>query len=150
LTCQRAGKKTALVDLSVFGQAELVDYPTFLMAIISELLDKLGLDLIPHPEVRTQPGITRFMQRAVLQAVTDPLVLAFDEVDRVLGQPYQTDFFSMLRHWHERRTDIPVTAWARTELALVISTETYFSRFAQIWRYIPDCAKLWACMKYPT
>src|SRR5574341_2385395 len=24
------------------------------------------------------------------------------------------------------------------------------SRFAQIWRYIPDCAKLWACMKYPT
>jgi hypothetical protein len=26
----------------------------------------------------------------------------------------------------------------------------YDSRFAQIWRYIPDGAMLWACMKYPT
>jgi hypothetical protein len=51
--------------------------------------------------------------------------VAFDEADKLLGRDYQTNFFSMLRYWHERRTDTPPTAWARAALALVISTEPY-------------------------
>lgn len=57
--------------------------------------------------------------------INEPIVIAFDEVDRVLGRAYQTDFTSLLRVWHERRTARPPTAWARTGLAIVTSTEPY-------------------------
>ena len=53
-----------------------------------------------------------------------PLTLAFDEVDRVLGRSYQSDFFSMLRLWHNRRAE-PLSAWEDVDLALVIATEPY-------------------------
>ncbi len=122
--CHREGKKIALIDMSLCANSDLADYVTFLNWIVADLLDKLELE-IDAPEIRTQAGLTRFIQRQLLKAVTDPLVLAFDEVDRVLGQGYQSDFFSMLRYWHERRTDTPSTNWARTEMILVISTETY-------------------------
>ncbi len=122
--CHQAGKKTVLVDLSLFANTELVEYNIFLTAIAADMLDKLELDL-PAPAIRTQAEMTRFLQRTLLKALTDPLVLAFDEVDRIIGRAYQSDFFSMLRYWHERRTDIPPTDWVRTEMILVISTEAY-------------------------
>jgi AAA-like domain/TIR domain len=123
--CRRAGKKTALIDLSLFSDQDLADYPTFLTFLASEVLDRLEPDATVRPDVRGQPDMTRFVERKVLQAVPDHVVLAFDEVDRVLGKPYQSGFFSMLRYWHERRTDGSLTAFARLELGLVISTEPY-------------------------
>lgn len=123
--CRRAGKMIVLIDLSLFSDQDLADYPTFLSLLASELLDRLDLDAPARPNVRGQPDMTRFVERKILQAVPDNVVLAFDEVDRVLGKPYQSGFFSMLRHWHERRTDGAGTAFARLELALVISTEPY-------------------------
>jgi hypothetical protein len=47
-----------------------------------------------------------------------------DEVDRLLGRPYQMDFFSMLRHWHNERAQ-PLSAWENVDLAMVIATEPY-------------------------
>jgi hypothetical protein len=67
--------------------------------------------------------MTRFVRDQILRKVPDNLVLAFDEVERVLGQPYQSDFFAMLRNWHGRRRRLKHPEWARLELALVISTE---------------------------
>lgn len=65
------------------------------------------------------------LEYTLLPAVPSQVVVAFDEADKLLGRHYQTDFFSMLRYWHERRTDTPPTAWERLSLALVISTEPY-------------------------
>ncbi len=65
-----------------------------------------------------------FVERKVLPAVGGPVVFAFDEVDRLLGQPYQADFFAMLRLWHNNRS--PLTPeWEDVDLALAISTEPY-------------------------
>ena len=121
--CRREGKKTALIDLSIFDDASLADYPVFLTALADELLDRFGLD--GPSAIISQPAMNRFVRDRVLKAVPDNLVIALDEVDRILGRPYQADFFSMLRSWNEGRTDDGQPAWARLELALVISTEPY-------------------------
>jgi hypothetical protein len=42
----------------------------------------------------------------------------------LLGRAYQSDFFSMLRSWHNQRADL-ASNWAKLGLALVISTEPY-------------------------
>jgi hypothetical protein len=104
---------------------DLADYPTFLSNLAADVLDKLGIETQSPPVLKSQPDFSRFIQKQVLGVVQKPVVLAFDEVDRILGQDYQSSFFSLLRYWHERRTDPTQTAWARLELALIISTEPY-------------------------
>src|SRR5262249_2494546 len=72
-----------------------------------------------------QIEMTDFVRDKLLGEIRDNVVLALDEVDRVFRQPYQSDFFGMLRSWHELRGDPTQPEWARLELALVISTEPY-------------------------
>ena len=122
--CRRVGKKTALIDLSLFAYPELADYPTFLTALAKILLRRLRLGNQP-PTIAGQSDMSDFVQNLVLGAVPDNIVIAFDEVDRVLGLPYQSDFFAMLRYWCNQRADTQQPEWARLELALVISTEPY-------------------------
>ena len=63
------------------------------------------------------------MERRVLGAISGEVAIVFDEVDRILGRPYQRDFFAMLRGWHNRRSSHP--SWEQLNLTLVISTEPY-------------------------
>ena len=122
--CRCAGKKTALIDLSLFAYPDLADYPTFLTALAKILLRRLRLGNQP-PTIAGQNDMSDFVQDLVLGAVPDNIVIAFDEADRVLGQPYQSDFFTMLRYWYNQRADTQQPEWARLELAPVISTEPY-------------------------
>ena len=62
------------------------------------------------------------VETRVLDRVNGPVLFAFDEVDRVLGRPWQKDFFAMLRLWHNKRWE---EAWGQVDLALVIATEPY-------------------------
>ena len=127
LRCQQSGKRTALVDISLFSDFDLADYPRFLTCLAVDLQEKLGLREGERPRIESQPELTYFIEQKVLGALESPVVIAFDEVDRILGQSYQVSFFSMLRYWHERRTD-PVQeerGWRHFELALTISTEPY-------------------------
>ena len=59
----------------------------------------------------------------MLKEIDEPLVLAMDEVDRVLDTPFRSDFFGMLRSWHNKRAMSKV--WRQFSQVLVISTEPY-------------------------
>jgi hypothetical protein len=121
--CRRAGKKTALIDMSIFDTEDLCNYPRFLATLGAEFLDRFRLE--GTPAISSSGQMTRFVRDEILGKVPGNVVLAFDEMERVLGQPYQSDFFAMLRHWHERRCDPSHPEWAPLELGLVISTEPY-------------------------
>lgn len=64
---------------------------------------------------------TYFMQDLLTEMKT-PLVLAMDEVDRLFAADYRSDFFGMLRYWHNNRTN---PLWERLDLILITSTEPY-------------------------
>ncbi|MGH9833402.1 MAG: AAA-like domain-containing protein [Blastocatellia bacterium] len=124
--CEQAGKRFALLDLLEFADEEMADYPAFLTLLAQELWERLGQSpQAAPPRIGSQRDLTKYLERSLLAAIPDPVVIAFDEVDRVLGRAYQTNFASMLRVWHERRTARPPTAWASTGLAVVTSTEPY-------------------------
>ncbi len=124
--CQQAGKQTALLYLSDFEESELADYPTFLTQLAQALWQALGEPpQAAPPSLRSQRELTKYLERSLLAAFDEPVVFAFDEIDRVMGRAWQSDFTTMLRNWHERRSSNPPTVWARLGMVLVTSTEPY-------------------------
>ena len=117
-------KRFALVDFQSFTDAELADYTTLLTRLGEQILRGFRLDASQVPKIDTQAKLSNFIEDEIFPQVAPPLTLAFDEVDRVLGRPYQCDFFSMLRLWHNRRAE-PLSPWEQVDLALVIATEPY-------------------------
>ena len=122
-----AGKQVVFLDFQLFDQAALQDADQFYRQFCYCLADELDLeDAVEHywarPLGNTQ-RCTRYVERHVLKQVTEPIVLAMDEVERMFDTPFRNDFFSMLRSWHNQRAMKPL--WKRLDLALVTSTEPY-------------------------
>jgi hypothetical protein len=63
------------------------------------------------------------MEDYILPESDAPIVLALDEVDRLLQTPFHSDFFALLRSWHNSRA--LDEQWDRLNLVMVISTEPY-------------------------
>ena len=68
---------------------------------------------------------TNYLQRYLLKEISNDsqILLAMDEVERMFASPFRSDFFSMLRSWHNNRAR--GGEWPRLNLALVTSTEPY-------------------------
>jgi len=67
---------------------------------------------------------TRYFQKYLLSQIDRPIALGLDEVDRIFQHPViATDFFGLLRAWHERGKNDP--AWKRVRLAIAHSKEVY-------------------------
>jgi len=67
---------------------------------------------------------TNYFQRYLLPELKHPVVLCLDEVDQVFEYPtIATDFFGMLRAWHEDAKIKPI--WKNLRLVIVHSKEVY-------------------------
>ncbi len=66
---------------------------------------------------------TDYVRDQIIGRLKSPLVLAMDEVERMFDTSYRSDFFGMLRAWHNKRANDIV--WKKLDLALVTSTEPY-------------------------
>lgn len=124
--CRVRGKKTVFLDFaSLFSNEEMSDYLTFLTILAKEIWDQLGqLPRSLPPTISRQNELSKYVERSLIETMDGNLVLAFDEMDRILGQSYQPDFFSMLRFWHNQRADSS-SPWQKVGLAISISTEPY-------------------------
>ena len=61
----------------------------------------------------------------LLAQVDGHVCWAIDEADRVFGRPYASDFFGLLRSWHNRRALDPGGPWAKLTLMLAYATEAH-------------------------
>lgn len=116
----------AFIDFHRFQNKQLVDMKSFLVMLckmvsnrfnISESVDQYwsngGSDL---------DNCSNFIQ-SILSQLSGSVIIAMDEVDRVLGRPWQDDFFGMLRTWHEEAAFDP--DFRRLRLFLSSSTEPH-------------------------
>ncbi len=121
------GKRVAFLDFQLFDQAALGDADRFFYQFCVWLTDLLEMEDCVDDYWRQPLGnsqrCTRYVGRHLLKSLGLPLVLAMDEVERVFDTEFRSDFFSMLRSWHNNRANMP--AWKQLDLVLVTSTEPY-------------------------
>jgi hypothetical protein len=123
-----AGKVVAFLDFQLLDYDTLESPEVFFRNLCHWLTDELDLpdevDRFWEKRLGHVQLCTNYIRRHVLHHVDGSLVLAIDEADRMFGCPFRSDFFGMLRSWHNGRR--PGKPFKRLDLALVISTEPHF------------------------
>ncbi|TVQ26553.1 MAG: TIR domain-containing protein, partial [Leptolyngbya sp. DLM2.Bin15] len=125
---QKAGKQVAFIDFQFVEQEILRDANAFFQQFCLLVTDELDLEdevlaYWDRPKEGNLQRCTRYMRKHILGQLDGPLMLAMDEVERIFVADFRTDFFSMLRGWHNKRAMNPL--WQRLDLALITSTEPY-------------------------
>ncbi|QUY43881.1 AAA-like domain-containing protein [Acaryochloris marina] len=122
-----ADKVVAFLDFQLFDQTNFASADGFFKGFCSALTDELELEdrVADYWNEALSPGrcCTRYLAKYLLKELDTAVVIAMDEVDAIFGTEFRSDFFGMLRSWHNNRARKKV--WKKLDLALVTSTEPY-------------------------
>ena len=120
-------KQVVFLDFQLFDESTLRDADKFFKLFCSWLTDELDMedrvDEYWSRPLGNSQLCTRYLERYLLKELGKPLVLAMDEVESVYEAPFRSDFFSMLRSWHNERAY--KSSWKNLDMVLVTSTEPY-------------------------
>ena len=122
------GAKIVTLDLQRIDSDRLTAPDLFLRDLAEFIVRKLRLDVAEvesfwQGSLGPQDKLTSLMEDYILLEVDSPIILALDEVDRLLNVPFHSDFFALLRSWHNSRALDEM--WDNLNLVMVISTEPY-------------------------
>jgi serine/threonine protein kinase len=122
------GAKIVNLDLQRIDSDRMADPDLFLRDFADFIVRKLRLDLKEvenfwQGSLGSQEKLTSLMEDYVLLEADGPIILALDEVDRLLSVPFHSDFFALLRSWHNSRA--LDESWDNLNIVMVISTEPY-------------------------
>jgi len=70
-----------------------------------------------------QDKLTKVIEDHLISNSDRQIVLAIDEADRLLSAPFSSDFFSLIRSWHNNRA--LDEQWNKLNVVMVIATEPY-------------------------
>lgn len=122
------GMKSAFIDFQLIEKATIERADTFYRQFCGMLAWEFGLEDRTKDVWRNALGhvqnSTNYLEGYILDQIPNtPILLAMDEVERMFSSPFRSDFFSMLRVWHNNRAR--GGDWSRLNLVLVTSTEPY-------------------------
>ncbi|PSB15549.1 CHAT domain-containing protein [Phormidesmis priestleyi ULC007] len=122
------GTQTASLNFQLVDRDSLRNLDLFLQWFCNSIAGELNLDdrLADYWKGTISPKnkSTNYFQRYLLPELQRPIVLCLDEVDQVFEYPtIATDFFGMLRAWHEDAKIKPI--WKNLRLVIVHSKEVY-------------------------
>jgi len=127
VAAEKVGKATVLVDFQQCDRAILGNEDDFYRWFCGQLAQELVLEdnLETHWQKYRKGGnnscCTQYLKRQILTQVSQPLVIALDEVEMLLDSPFRSQFFGLVRSWHNRRALDPDLR--RVDWVLVSSTE---------------------------
>lgn len=125
---KQQGYRTVSLNLEQVDQAILNDLKQFLRWLCAnaarQLQLKPQLDEYWDEDLGLKISCTAYIQDYLLETITTPLVLAFDEVNQIFEHPQVAkDFLPLLRSWYEEAKTLPI--WQKLRLIVVHSTEIY-------------------------
>jgi hypothetical protein len=124
----RSNTKIVNLDMQGVDHDHLATPDIFLRYLAGVIVRKLRLDSSEIEQVwydssGPQDKFTRLMEDHVLPSSETTIILALDEVDRLLETPFYSDFFALVRSWHNNRA--LDEQWQKLNIVMVISTEPY-------------------------
>ncbi len=124
-----AGKRVAYLSLQEFDTPTLSDADLFFQRFCIALSDQLELanyvESYWQKPVGSSQRCGQYMSGHILRGLDAPLVLGLDEVETLFELPFGTDFFGMLRSWHNNRALPTTPVWKKLSIVLVTSTEPF-------------------------
>jgi hypothetical protein len=126
---QQYAAKVIRFDFQSIDRDHLASLDSVLYQLAHSIVSDLGLDTDNVKQIwkdnilAPTRKIYGLLDKNVLPAFDVPIILALDEVDRLLLNDFREDFFAMLRAWHN--SGASVDHWRKLNLILVISTEPY-------------------------
>jgi hypothetical protein len=126
---RQQGDKAVSTDFQKFNAVNFTSVHRFYQTLAESLVEQLDLDVSPVSfwDERRGPNanLERFLRREVLAKITTPLVWGLDEVDRLFGMPFSSEFFGLMRSWHNERALDPYGPWAKLTMAIAYATEAH-------------------------
>ena len=125
---RQEGARTVLINIQEADTAILEDLGLFLRWFCRNVAQQLNLenklDDYWDEEIGNKVSCKIYFREYLLAQLSDPIVLALDEVDQLFDHPLLVqEFLPMLRVWHEEASEIAV--WQKLRMALSYSTEVY-------------------------
>lgn len=125
----KIGKRAVLLDFQQLEKEALSDANIFYRQFCSWLTDKLEMeDRVSEfweKEMGNPMRCGSYLTRHILPGLDKPLVLAMDEVDILFDSDFRSDFFGMLRSWHNDRATRTSSVWKNLDLILVTAVEPF-------------------------
>jgi serine/threonine-protein kinase len=124
------GCRTVSFSFQVLDEADFTDLKTFLHRFCAYVTRELSLpnriSEVWNDAFGNKLNCSEYFKHHLLAEITQPLVLALDEVDRIFEFPQLAkDFLGMLRYWYEEGQNSSV--WQKFRLIVVHSSEVPFS-----------------------
>ncbi|MCL1467147.1 AAA-like domain-containing protein [Argonema galeatum] len=125
---KRSGDRTVSLNFQSADAEFLTSLDRFLQWFCASITYELNLpdrlDEYWKGVLGSKNKCTNYFQRYILSEINSSLTLALDEVDQVFQHPeIATDFFGLLRAWHERAKND--ATWKKLRLVIVHSKEVY-------------------------
>jgi hypothetical protein len=127
-TAKGLGYKTVSLNLAQVDEAILNDLNQFLRCICTNVARQLQLkpmlDEYWDEDLGSKISCTAYFQDYILEKISTPLILAFDEMNHIFEHPQiAKDFLPLLRSWYEEAKTLLI--WQKLRLIVVHSTEIY-------------------------
>lgn len=122
------GRRVALTDFQKFNTAQMVSDEAFYKLLSATLARQLGFKYDFANEWDDIFGANLNMEnflRELLDAQDEPLVWFMDEVDKLFTAPFASDFFGLVRSWHNSRSTEPDGPWGKLTVVIAYATEAH-------------------------
>ena len=122
------GLNTVTINFQLAEASLFSDLNRFLRWLMANITLQLGIESKLNSywdeDLGYKVSCTTYLQGYVLEQLSQPLVLAFDEVDYLFEYPkIAKEFLPLIRFWHEETNNS--ATWERLRLIIVHSTDIY-------------------------
>ena len=119
---------TVALNLQLAEASVLSNLEKFLRWLMANITLQLGIssqiDEYWDIDLGTKVSCTNYLQNHILGQLSQPLVLALDEVNHLFKYPeIAQEFLPLLRFWHEEAHNVDI--WQNLRMIVVHSTEVY-------------------------
>lgn len=122
------GLKTVTINFQLAEASLLSNFNKFLRWLMANITLQLGIESKLNSywdeDLGSKVSCSMYLQGYILEQLSKPLVLAFDEVNYLFEYPeIAREFLPLLRFWHEETNNSSI--WERLRLIVVHSTDIY-------------------------
>ena len=125
---RETGRRVAVTDFQKFNAMQMTSDEKFYRLLAATLARQLKFTYdfaLNWDEIfGANLNMENFL-RELIDSAVEPLVWYMDEVDKLFTAPFASDFFGLVRSWHNSRSTEPAGPWGKLTVVIAYATEAH-------------------------